>query len=132
MENRKYKVRLNSNEKVEELLQEIYDQSCRMINEVQNEINKLSNSINLGSDEITIDEKAKYSKAIHDLLGDKAKANAQKLEVAKFMGEMLKHAGDMNQVLNDKNYTKKSGLNISDIKAALNGEGGDKDYYNIK
>ena len=32
MENKRYKVRLNSAEKIEELLQEIYDQACRQLN----------------------------------------------------------------------------------------------------
>ena len=59
MDAKRYKVRLNSVEKIEELLQEIYDQSCRQINEIQNEINKLTNSTNLGSDDITMEEKAK-------------------------------------------------------------------------
>ena len=41
MENKRIKVRLSSVEKIEELLQEVYDQACRQINEIQNEINKL-------------------------------------------------------------------------------------------
>ena len=43
METKRYKVRLNSAEKIEELLQEIYDQACKQITEIQNEINKLVN-----------------------------------------------------------------------------------------
>ena len=46
MESKRIKVRLNSVEKIEELLQEVYDQACRQINEIQNEINKLINSTN--------------------------------------------------------------------------------------
>ena len=71
MENKRIKVRLNSVEKIEEVLQEVYDQACRQINEVQNEINKLINSTNLASDDFTMEDKAKYFKAIHDLTGDK-------------------------------------------------------------
>ena len=41
MENKRIKVRLSSVEKIEELLQEVYDQACRQINEIQNEINRL-------------------------------------------------------------------------------------------
>jgi hypothetical protein len=71
MENKRYKVRLNSNEKIEELLQEVYDLACRQINEIQNEISKLINSTNLGADDFTMDDKAKYFKAMHDLNQDK-------------------------------------------------------------
>lgn len=41
---KKYKVKLNSIEKIEELLQEIYDQAVRHLNEIQMEMNKLQNS----------------------------------------------------------------------------------------
>lgn len=116
---KRYKVRLNSTEKVEELLQEIYDQACRHINEIDNEINKIINSTNLGADDVTMEEKAKYAKAVHDFIGDKSKAIQSKLEIAKFMGEIIKHNGDINAALNDKNYAKKSSLKLEDIKAAI-------------
>lgn len=119
METKRYKVRVNSTEKIEELLQEIYDQACRQITEIQNEINKLTNSTNLGSDDFTMDDKAKYSKAIHDYIGDKNKAIQSKFEIAKFMGELLKHNGDAKALLNDKNYAKKTSLNLKDLKEAL-------------
>ena len=53
MDNIRYKVRLNSCEKIEELLQEIYDQACRQLNEIQNELNKL---VKNGLIEIDLDE----------------------------------------------------------------------------
>lgn len=131
MENKKYKVRLNSSEKIEELLQEIYDQACRQLNEIQNEINKLINSTNLGADGVTMDDKAKYSKSIHDYLGDKAKAIAAKFEIAKFMGEVMKHNGDAGATVNDKNFQKRTALNLNDIRAALD-DNNDTETYNLK
>lgn len=128
METKRYKVRLNSVEKIEELLQEIYDQACKQITEIQNEINKLVNSTNLGADGFSIDAKATYAKAIHDFMGDKAKAIAAKFEVAKFMGEILKHNGDANAAVNDKNFKKRTSLNLNEIKNMLadeEGPGGD-------
>lgn len=122
MEVKRYKVRLNSVEKIEELLQEIYDQACKQITEIQNEINKLVNSTNLGADGFSIDAKATYAKAIHDFMGDKAKAIAAKFEVAKFMGEILKHNGDANAAVNDKNFKKRTSLNLSEIKNMLSDE----------
>lgn len=130
METKKYKVRLNSIEKVEALLQEVYDQACRQINEIQNQINKIENSTNLGLDEITIEDKVKYSKAIHDFMTDKIKAINTKFEIAKFMGELIKHSGDAAAVVNDKNYAKKTSLNLDGIRAAM--DDGDTTTYNIK
>jgi len=133
METKRYKIRVNSSEKIEELLQEIYDQACRQITEIQNEMNKLTNSTNLGNDDFTMDDKAKYSKAIHDYIGDKNKAIQSKFEIAKFMGEMLKYNGDAKAVLADKNYAKKTSLNLNDIKAALNEINDDTPtIYNVK
>ena len=131
MEIKSYKVKLNSVNKIEELLQEVYDQACRQINEIQNEINKLINSTNLGADDFTMDDKAKYFKAIHDLTGDKKSAIQTKLDIAKFMGEIVKRNGDANSVLNDKNIQKRSSLNLKDLRATLN-ETNDADVYNLK
>ena len=41
---KRYKVKLNSVEKVEELLQETYNQACQQIVTIQEEMNKLSQS----------------------------------------------------------------------------------------
>ena len=131
MENKRIKVRLSSVEKIEELLQEVYDQACRQINEIQNEINKLINSTNLGSDDFTMDDKAKYFKAIHDLTGDKKSAIQTKLDIVKFMGEMVKHSGDAKAVVNDKYFAKRTSLNLNDIRNALN-DGNDGDNYTVK
>lgn len=131
MENKRIKVRLSSAEKIEEVLQEVYDQACRQINEIQNEINKLINSTNLGSEDFTMDDKAKYFKAIHDLTGDKKSAIQTKLDIVKFMGEMIKHSGDAKTVVNNKEFAKKTSLNLSDIRAALKDDG-DTDTYKLK
>lgn len=131
MENKRYKVRLSSVEKIEELLQEVYDQACRQLNEIQNEINKLINSTNLASDDFTMDDKAKYFKAIHDLNGDKKNAIQAKLDIVKFMGEMVKHSGDAKAVVNDKAFAKRTSLNLKDLRAVLSDDD-DSNKYNIK
>ena len=131
MENKRIKVRLSSAEKIEEVLQEVYDQACRQINEIQNEINKLINSTNLGADDFTMDDKAKYFKAIHDLTGDKKSAIQTKLDIVKFMGEMIKHSGDAKSVVNDKNFAKRTSLNLNDLRSALKDDN-DVDTYKLK
>ena len=130
---KRYKLRLNSCDKIEELLQEIYDQACRHFNEIQVEINKLANSTNLGADGITMEEKVKYSKAMHDFLGDKKNSIAMKLEVAKFMGEVMKHGGNVDEALNDKSFQKRTTLDLAGLRAQLsNGNNGETDTYTIK
>ena len=132
MDVKKYKVRLNSIEKIEELLQEIYDQACRQLNEIQNEMNKLINSTNLGAEDVSIDVKATYAKSIHDFIGDKQKAIAAKFEVAKFMGEILKHNGDASATVNDKNFKKRTSLNLDQIKNMLVDDNDGSVTYDLK
>ena len=43
MERKKYTVKLNNIEKIEQLLQETYDLANRQTNQIQEEINKISN-----------------------------------------------------------------------------------------
>ena len=114
---KRYKVRLNSVVKIEELLQEIYDESCRLINQIQVEIDKIQNSTNLGQDGITIDEKAKYAKAMNDFMNAKKKTIDSKFEIAKFMGELVKHSGNMADTLNDPAFAKATKLNLADLKS---------------
>lgn len=111
-------VKINSVEKIEQLLQEIYDQSVKQYNEIQNEMNKLSNSCNLA--DVTIEEKTKYSKAIHDLFGDKEKVLKMKFEVSKLMSEFVKHGGSVEDTLNDSNVVKSSKLDINAWKQQIN------------
>lgn len=90
---KRYKVKLNSAQKIEELLQELYDESDKNIVEIQNEMNKLSNSVQL--DQEIVDAKAKYAKAMNDFITNKDKAIGRKLDIAKLMSEILKFNGNV-------------------------------------
>lgn len=94
-----YKLKLNSAEKIEELLQELYNESCKNIIEIQTQMNKIVNSVNL-NDEI-MEAKTKYAKAINDFIINKDKAIGRKLEIAKLMTEILKYNGDVSKAFND-------------------------------
>lgn len=129
---RRYKVKLNSIDKIEELLQEIYDQSCRHFNEVQKEIDKLANSTNLGADGTTMEEKSKYAKSMHDYLNDKKAAIAMKLEVSKFMVEVIKHNGSVQDTMNDKSFQKATKLDFESIRAEIGNTENNTESYNLK
>lgn len=115
---KRYKVKLNSVEKVEELLQETYNQACQQIVTIQEEMNKLSQSTILAN-EIT-DAKTKYAKAMNDFIANKDKAIGRKLEIAKFMGDILKYNGDIEKSVNENAAnTAVGGLNWDEIKKAI-------------
>lgn len=96
---KKYKLKINSPEKVEALLQELYNDACKNIEQVQNEMNKLTNSVTLNDE--AMDAKAKYAKAMNDFIASKDKAIAKKLDIAKLMAEIIKFNGNIKKTFTD-------------------------------
>ena len=97
---KRYKLRLNSLDKIEELLQELYTEADKNIVEIQNQMNKLSNSVAL-NDEI-MDSKTKYAKAMNDFITNKDKAIGRKLDIAKLMTEIHKFNGDVRKMVDNE------------------------------
>ena len=110
---KKYKLKLNSVEKIEVLLQELYNESCKNINQIQDEMNKIANSINLNEE--TLGEKAKYAKAMNDFMVSKDKAIRLKLDIAKLMTEVLKYNGNLTKTFNESEAVGDWGELISKI-----------------
>ena len=96
---KRYKLKLNSAEKIEELLQELYNETCKNIEAIQNEMNKLSSSINLNNE--IVDSKTKYAKAMNDFITNKDKAIGRKIEIAKLMSEILKFNGNVSKTFEE-------------------------------
>ena len=114
---KKYHLRLNSLDKVEQLLQEAYDSAKMQVIEIDTEMNKLRNSTMLK--DLTVEEKAKYGKVMHDFFGDKEKANRLKLDIAKFMGEIIKYDGNVGKAANDPNVVSNTMLDLDQIRNAI-------------
>lgn len=106
-----FRLKVNSIEKVEELLQELYNETNKMVNEIQEQMNKLSSSVSLNQE--PMDAKAKYSKAMNDFLSNKEKAISRKLDIAKLMAEIIKFNGNMKAVVQE------SDLNWAEFKDSL-------------
>lgn len=107
---KKFNIELNSSQNLQDLLQQVMELADEQLNQVQNEINKLTNSTDLTQE--AMDGKSKYAKAINDFLVTKNKATAQKIDVAKMLHEVIKNDGDIKATLNDS----KSGFNIADLQ----------------
>lgn len=95
----RFKIKLNANEELEALLQELYDETCKNIVEIDREISRLTNSVDLSIE--TMDGKAKYAKAINDYSTNKNKALATKMDVAKMMVEIIKFNGNSKKALEE-------------------------------
>jgi predicted oxidoreductase (fatty acid repression mutant protein) len=98
---KRYCLKLNNINKIEELLQELYNEADKTIVELQNQINILKNSIQLNEE--IVDGKAKYAKAINDFINSKDKAIGRKLEIAKLMAEIHKYNGNVKAAMEDDN-----------------------------
>ena len=96
---KKYTVKLNNIDKIEQLLQETYDLACQQANQIQNEINKMANTTTLNN--LDIDGKEKYGKIMNNYITLQLKSIAQKYDIAKLMSEVLKHNGDVKGALDD-------------------------------
>lgn len=96
---KKYKVKLNSVEKIEQLLQETYDIATQTHKSLQDEINKIANTTVVN--DLDIDGKEKYAKIMANYYSLMQKANTQKQDIAKLMAEVMKHNGDVKGALND-------------------------------
>lgn len=110
-----YTLKLNSVPKVEELLQELYNETNKMVNEIQEQMNKLASSVTLNQE--SMDAKTKYAKAMNDFLSNKEKAISRKLDIAKLMSEIIKFNGNMKAVV------KESDLNWDEFKGTLVDDG---------
>ena len=96
---KRYKLKINSSQKIEELLQELYDEADKNIVEIQNEMNKLANSVQLDAE--IVDAKAKYAKAMNDFITNKDKAIGRKLDITKLMSEILKFNGNVKLAMTE-------------------------------
>lgn len=111
MERKKFSIKLNSTDKVEQLLQETYDLASQQSKQIQDEINKIVNTTILNN--LDIDGKEKYGKIMNNYLSLLQKATSQKMDIAKLMAEVIKHNGDVNGALD----ASKKGINMFDTKA---------------
>ena len=94
---KKYTVKLNNIDKIEQLLQETYNLACQQYTQIQTEINKIANTTKLN--ELDIDGKEKYGKIMNNYIALQQKAITQKFDIAKLMSEIVKHNGDIKGAL---------------------------------
>ena len=121
---KRYKLRLNSLDKIEELLQELYNEADKNIVEIQNQMNKLSNSVAL-NDEI-MDSKTKYAKAMNDFITNKDKAIGRKLDIAKLMTEIHKFNGDVRKMV-DNEESVGNWEDLKDVVESTTNDSNDKE-----
>ena len=110
---KKYAVKLNNIDKIEQLLQETYNLACQQFIQIQNEINKIANSTKLS--ELDIDGKEKYGKIMNNYIALQQKSITQKFDIAKLMSEIIKHNGDIKGAI-DASKNVRTTLDINALR----------------
>ena len=88
---KKLKIKLNDNDSLESLMQEVYNDSCLQINDSQKIVNELANMIHTES----VDDLTKITREKSNALKIKETAIKLKLESGKLMSEIIKNHGDV-------------------------------------
>ena len=128
---KKYTVKLNNIDKIEQLLQETYNLACQQFTQIQGEINKIANTTILK--DLDIDGKEKYGKIMNNYISLQQKSITQKFDIAKLMSEIIKHNGDIDGALKDATKAHTS-LDIKSIRDIVNKakESNDTQVYQLK
>lgn len=128
---KKYTVKLNNIDKIEQLLQETYNLACQQFTQIQGEINKIANTTILK--DLDIDGKEKYGKIMNNYISLQQKSITQKFDIAKLMSEIIKHNGDIDGALKEAAKAHTS-LDIKSIRDIVNKakESNDTQVYQLK
>ena len=128
---KKYTVKLNNIDKIEQLLQETYNLACQQFTQIQGEINKIANTTILK--DLDIDGKEKYGKIMNNYISLQQKSITQKFDIANLMSEIIKHNGDIDGALKDAAKAHTS-LDIKSIRDIVNKakESNDTQVYQLK
>jgi len=124
---KKFKIKLNNNDKIEELLQETYDLACQQYNSIQNEINKMANTTVIK--DLDIEGKEKYGKIMNNYIALQQKSIGQKFDIAKLMAEVVKFGGDVKSAI-DASKAMPTTLDLTKLrKLAIDATTNDAEEY---
>lgn len=127
VKNKKFKIKLNNNDKIEELLQETYDLACQQYVSIQNEINKMANTTVIK--DLDIEGKEKYGKIMNNYIALQQKSIGQKFDIAKLMAEVVKFGGDVKSAI-DASKAMPTTLDLSKLrKLAIEANTNDAEEY---
>ena len=92
---KKQKIEVNSNDSLQGLLQQLYNNACDQIRDAQSVVNE----VDAGAVAEDVDDYAKVAKAKTDALKLKYSGIKAKLDVAKLLADLIKHNGSLTEVI---------------------------------
>lgn len=119
---KKQKIKVNNPESLQGLLQEVYNDACKQVNDAQRTINELNNSVSVED----VDDAVKIAKAKTDAQKMKDSGVKIKLEVSRVLRDVLKNSGDIEEAVNAINGNKSLKDDFSAIQKMIrDNKGGD-------
>lgn len=92
---KKIKVEVNSNDSLQSVMQEVYNNACSQIKDAQTVINEVV----AGTTPEDVDDRAKIAKAKTDALKVKDSAIKIKLDLGKLQNEIIKNGGSITKAV---------------------------------
>ena len=108
---KKQEVKVNSNDSLEGLMQETYNDACLQISEAQKYINEMT----FGTTLVDVDDVTKVTREKAGLLKIKDSAIRIKLELTKLQNDVLKNSGDTTAVVNERTGANNSAPSQDDF-----------------
>lgn len=105
----KQDVKINNNDSLEGLMQEIYNDACLQISDSQKTINELSAS----ATPVDVDDLTKIAREKGNLLKIKDSGIKIKLDIAKLQSDIIKNRGDVETSVSERSNGSAS---LSDFK----------------
>lgn len=114
---KKQQIKVNDSASLEGLMQEVYNDACSQINDVNRTINQLINSTTPED----VEDAAKIAKAKVDAQKVRDSSIKIKLEVAKLQSDIIKHGGDLGAAVQERYEGKVSMNDFRTIRDIVNG-----------
>ena len=116
---KKQDIKVNSNDSLEGLMQEVYNDSCKQIKEAQVTINEMSNAAKPED----VDDLTKIAKEKINAQKIKESAIKIKLEVAKLQSDIIKHHGNVDEAVSTRSGGSATAQDFKTIRDMIEKKG---------
>jgi len=113
---KKQKIEINSNNSLQGVMQEVYNNACSQIQDAQKVINEVAASSNPED----VDDITKVAKSKLDALKWKDSAIKIKLDIGKLQNDIMKYSGNMDEVINNNGTQLVTSDDFSNVREMIN------------
>jgi hypothetical protein len=116
---RKQDIKVNNVDSLEGLMQELYNDACVQLSDVQSSINNLNSSFISEDTDENVENMTKIAREKANYFKVKDSAIKIKLDLAKLQSDIIKNRGDVDATLQERNNEKASSTDFEFIRDML-------------